>query len=142
MRKQKLKEKKPRKKRSDARAPHDPRQRTVRDILMNKVRNGDVRAMTVLGVYYAYGIGGRRLQHYAARLLKNAYSLTNESNPTYRSRADICSMAGKIVERFALKTVSWSFAKEIKAWQERQCAIERRCAVEGPLDNDLLMLDL
>lgn len=118
-----MNEKKPRKKRSDARAPHDPRQRTVRDILMNQVRNGDVRAMTVLGVYYAYGIGGRRLQHYAARLFKNAYSLTNESNPTYRSRADICSMAGKLIlDRNVLKAVDRGFADEIRVQKQRDAA--------------------
>ena len=126
-----MNEKKPRKKRSDARAPHDPRQRTVRDILMNKVRNGDVRAMTVLGVYYAYGIGGRILQHYAARLFKNAYSLTNDSEPAYRSRANICSMAGKLIlDRNVLKSVDRVFADEIRVQKQRD-------AVEDALFDDL-----
>lgn len=118
-----MNEKKPRKKRSDARAPHDPRQRTVRDILMNQVRDGDVRAMTVLGMYYACGIGGRRLQYYASRLFKNAYSLTNDSDPAYRSRADICSMAGKLIlDRNVLKSVDCDFADEIRVQKQRDAA--------------------
>lgn len=79
--------------------PHDPRQCTAVDILRDKAHHGDVRAMTVLGLYYAYGIGCRKQAYNAAHWFENAYSHTEtDSVSTYRSRADICSMAEKLIE--------------------------------------------
>lgn len=129
MRKKKQKEKKPRKKRSDARPPHDPRQRTVRDILLNRVRNGDVRAMIVLGVYYAYGIGGRKLHCYAARLFKDAYPLMDGPGAHYCTQSEVCGFAWKLLERSTWRSASRSFAdevtKEARIWEKIRKESER-----------------
>lgn len=94
--------------------PHDPRQCTVVDILRDKAHHGDVRAMTTLGLYYAYGIGCRKQPHHAARMFENAYSHTKtDSASTYRSRADICSMAENLIEFGVLRNVSHYFASAI-----------------------------
>lgn len=105
--------------------PHDPRQCTVVDILREKVRHRDVRAMTVLGLYYAYGIGCQRQIYHAACLFENAYSHTNDSEPAYRSQADICSLAGKLIlDSAVLRSVDQDFADEIKAGQEQEQELE------------------
>ena len=109
------------KKKSEAveKTPHDPRQCTVVDILRDKAHHGDVRAMTALGLYYAYGIGCRKQPYHAARWFENAYSHTKtDSAPIYRSRADICSMAGNLIELGVLRNVSHYFASAI--WARKQ----------------------
>lgn len=75
--------------------------------------------MTALGLYYAYGIGCRKQPYHAACLFENAYSHTKtDAASIYRSRADICSMAGKLIELEVLEKVSHYFANEI--WVRKQ----------------------
>lgn len=88
--------------------PHDPRQCTVVDILREKVRHRDVRAMTVLGLYYAYGIGGRKLQYHAARLFYDAYLHTNDIN----SKEEIQLLARRLIDIQVLMSVDVKFATE------------------------------
>lgn len=100
-------------------SPHDPRQCTVVDILRDKAHHGDVRAMTTLGLYYVYGIGCRKQPYHAACLFENAYSHTkNDSASTYLSRADICLMAGKLIDPEVFGKVNRYFGIEI--WVRKQ----------------------